>query len=414
MTAIRVNGLGKAYRKYENRWSRVREWVFPWAPAAYSQNWVLRDVSFAVGRGEAVAIVGMNGAGKSTLLKLIAGTVVPTSGTVECAGSIAALLELGIGFHPDFTGRQNVIMAGQLLGMSTEEILERMAWIEAFAEIGPYIDQPVRTYSSGMQVRLAFSVATARRPDVLIIDEALSVGDAYFQHKSFARIRELREQSTTLLIVSHDGSSIRSLCDRVVLLDAGRLELEGSPAEVMDFYNAKLAQRQIQTVQRRRLDDGELQTVSGTGEATVENIELLDGQSRPVAYVGVGAEAVLRVDVRIHAPIPRLVLGYIIKDRIGQDIYGTNTHFKELPQEQLQVGERIRYDIRFRMNLGPGSYTVSTALVSTDTHLVNNYQWKDRALVFGVRNLDKTSFIGSAWLDPQISVLRDSRPVDAA
>src|SRR6185295_7263858 len=193
---------------------------------------------FEIQPGEAVGIVGVNGAGKSTLLKMITGTTQPTCGDIQLQGRVAALLELGMGFHPDFTGRQNTFMAGQLLGMQVEEIEALMPEIESFAEIGEAIDHPVRTYSSGMQMRLAFSVATARRPDVLIVDEALSVGDAYFQHKSFSRIREFRKAGTTLLIVSHDKTSIQSVCDRAILLDAGRLAKEGPPEEIMDFYNA--------------------------------------------------------------------------------------------------------------------------------------------------------------------------------
>ena len=228
MGTVRVEGLGKAYKQYPTRWARLAEWVLPFASTRPALHWVLRDISFRVAPGEAVGIIGINGAGKSTLLKIITGTTQPTTGHVELTGSVAAMLELGMGFHADFTGRQNVFMAGQLLGLGVEEISQLMPEIEAFAEIGEYIDQPVRVYSSGMQMRLAFSVATARRPDILIVDEALSVGDAYFQHKSFDRIRQFRRAGTTLLIVSHDKQAIQSICDRAILLDGGRLAKEGS------------------------------------------------------------------------------------------------------------------------------------------------------------------------------------------
>jgi lipopolysaccharide transport system ATP-binding protein len=198
MGSIHVAGLGKAYKQYPNRWSRLAEWLLPAGGPRHKLKWVLQDVSFQVAPGEAVGLIGINGAGKSTLLKLITGTTQPTTGGVQMQGKVAALLELGMGFHPDFSGRQNVVMAGQLLGLSIEEIAQLMPQIEAFADIGDYIDQPVRVYSSGMQMRLAFSVATARRPDILIVDEALSVGDAYFQHKSFDRIRQFRKEGTTL------------------------------------------------------------------------------------------------------------------------------------------------------------------------------------------------------------------------
>ncbi|HEU4852819.1 MAG TPA: ABC transporter ATP-binding protein, partial [Telluria sp.] len=210
MGAIHVEHLGKAYKQYPEKWSRLAEWMFPARGPRHHLKWVLQDISFYVAPGEAVGLIGINGAGKSTLLKLITGTTQATTGAVHTHGRVAALLELGMGFHPDFTGRQNVLMAGQLLGMQVHEILELMPQIEEFAGIGDYMDQPVRVYSSGMQMRVAFSVATARRPDILIVDEALSVGDAYFQHKSFDRIRQFRQQGTTLLLVSHDKQAIQS------------------------------------------------------------------------------------------------------------------------------------------------------------------------------------------------------------
>jgi len=205
MSFISVNNVGKAYKQYPSKSSRLVEWISPTKKLRHKLKWILNDISFQVQPGEALGIIGINGAGKSTLLKLITGTAKPTTGEVHLEGRVAAMLELGMGFHPDFTGRQNAYMSGQLLGMSSQQITELMPEIEAFAEIGDYIDEPVRVYSSGMQVRLAFSIATAIRPDILIVDEALSVGDAYFQHKSFARIREFREKGTTLLLVSHDN-----------------------------------------------------------------------------------------------------------------------------------------------------------------------------------------------------------------
>lgn len=406
MGSIHVSNLGKAYKQYPARWSRFAEWITPFGKPRHQLKWVLKGISFHVEPGEAVGLIGINGAGKSTLLKLITGTTQPTTGNVSITGRVAAMLELGMGFHPDFTGRQNAIMAGQLIGLSAEEMAALMPQIEAFAEIGEYIDQPVRVYSSGMQMRLAFSVATAKRPDVLIIDEALSVGDAYFQHKSFDRIREFREQGTTLLIVSHDKTAIQSICDRAILLDAGHLAKEGSPEEIMDFYNAMLAERENQTVRQEKRDDGKVQTISGTGEATVSNIALLDEQGQRVEMIDVGSKVTLEVKIAIHAPIPRLVLGYMIKDRLGQAMYGTNTHLKELPLNDVLPGEQITYRVSFTMNLGPGSYSVATALVSSDTHLVNNYEWRDLALVFNVMNMKREHFVGCTWLDPKIEIQR--------
>ena len=410
MGALTVSGLGKAYRQYPARWSRLLEWLLellrPGAPPRHILKWVLQDVSFTVAPGEAVGLVGINGAGKSTLLKLIAGIAQASAGSVQLQGRLAALLELGMGFHPDFTGRQNAVMAGQLLGMTGDDVVRLMPQIEAFAEIGDYIDQPLRVYSSGMQVRLAFAVATVRRPDILVVDEALSVGDAYFQHKSFERIRQFRRQGTTLLLVSHDKQAIQSLCDRALLLDGGRLARMGPPEEIMDYYNAMIAERENATVRVNETRAGKLQTVSGTGEATVIDIVLLDEHGAHVEVVDVGAPVTLRVTVRAHAPIPRMVLGYMIKNRLGQPMYGTNTHRKELPLADVAAGEDVVYRFAFPMNLGPGSYSVATAIVSTETHLVNNYEWRDLALLFTVVNMRRPYFEGSAWLDPAIDIER--------
>lgn len=274
MGKLIVSNVGKAYKKYSGKWARVIEWIT--GVERHQKKWVLDDINFLVNPGEAVGIIGVNGAGKSTLLKIVTGTTQPSRGFVQLQGRVAAMLELGMGFHPDFTGRQNAVMAGQLLGISTAEINSCMPAIEDFAEIGDYIDRPVRTYSSGMQMRLAFSVATAVRPDILIVDEALSVGDAYFQHKSFNKIRKFREQGTTLLIVSHDRSAIQSLCDRAILLESGRVVKDGPPEEVMDYYNAIIAQKENSVVEVKRLDDGRAQTSSGTGEASVVGISMLN------------------------------------------------------------------------------------------------------------------------------------------
>jgi lipopolysaccharide transport system ATP-binding protein len=406
MGTIRVQNLGKAFKQYDKRWSRLAEWVLPFMGARHRLKWVLQDINFQLAPGEAVGIIGINGAGKSTLLKLITGTSQPSTGSVTMTGRVAALLELGMGFHPDFTGRQNAYMAGQLIGLSVEEIDAAMPAIEAFADIGDYIDQPVRVYSSGMQMRLAFSVATVKRPDVLIIDEALSVGDVYFQHKSFERVREFRKLGTTLLIVSHDRAAIQSICDRAILLDGGRLTKQGSPEEVMDYYNALIAERENSTVEQVTTGEGRIQTTSGSGEATVTAITLESVDGQPLEVLDVGVPVRLRVKVKVHAPVARLVLGYMIKDRLGHQIFGTNTHHLELPVEGLQAGEELEYRFQFPLNLGGGSYSITTALTSSETHLADNYEWRDLALLFIVINMSRKQFIGSSWLQPDVEILR--------
>ena len=404
MGSIRVTQLGKAYKQYPTRWSRLIEWVLPFLGPRHQLKWVLQDINFQVEPGEAVGIIGINGAGKSTLLKMITGTTQPTTGTVEMTGRVAALLELGMGFHPDFTGRQNVYMSGQLLGLSVDDINELMPEIEAFAEIGDYIDQPVRVYSSGMQMRLAFSVATAKRPDVLIVDEALSVGDTYFQHKSFDRIREFRKSGTTLLIVSHDKSSIQALCDRAILLNAGALAMAGEPEAVMDYYNAMLAERENQTVRQEKLAGGKTQTISGTGEAKVIDVALYNEKGDVIEALSVGQAVRLKIVVRADSFVPELVLGYMFKDRLGQPIFGTNTHHLKKQMYEVAAGSVVTFNFDFMANLGPGTYSIATAVHTSDTHISKNYEWRDLAATFNVINIDKDSFVGTAWLPPVLEV----------
>lgn len=406
MGRIIVSGLGKAYKQYPTRWARLREWLVPFSASRHSLHWILQDVDFEISPGEAVGVVGVNGAGKSTLLKMLAGTTQPTTGSIRVEGRVAALLELGMGFHPEFTGRQNVFMAGQLLGLSLEEIHAMMPDVERFAEIGEAIDQPVRTYSSGMQMRLAFSVATARRPDVLIVDEALSVGDAYFQHKSFERIRGFRRAGTTLLIVSHDRGAIQSICDRALLLNAGKLAMQGNPESVMDYYNALLAERERNTVRQEALADGRTRTISGTGEAIIDSVRLLDESGRSLDVVEVGQMVEIEVTVEIRRPVERLVLGFLIKDRFGQPIYGINTHRLEQALSGLEAGERVTYRFAFPVRLGKGNYSVAFSLSRLDSHLDRNYEWRDYGLVFQVINLRQEDFVGCAWLEARTSISR--------
>lgn len=405
---LTVNGVGKAYRRWSSEWLRVASW-FGFPARAAEEHWVLRDISFSLRRGETLGVIGQNGAGKSTLLKIVTGTTRPTEGAVSMTGRVAAILELGMGFNPDLSGRQNVYHSAGLMGYSQAEIEGAMPDIEAFAEIGEYFDEPVRTYSSGMQMRVAFSVATAFRPDLLIVDEALSVGDSYFQHKSFDRIRSFREQGTSIIFVSHGMGDVKTLCDRVLLLDSGRLLKDGRPDEVVDYYNALVAQKENASaeIEQRRGSDDWLVTRSGTGEATVERIDLLDSETgTQIQLASVGQKVELRLQVRIHKAIPRLVLGYMVRDKQGHIVWGTNTWHTRQVLEDLQAGEVVTFALPFTCTLGPGSYSVSPALVSTENHLSNNYQWIDNLLVFDVANFSHSTFIGTNWLDGDFRIDR--------
>ncbi|WP_457913559.1 ABC transporter ATP-binding protein [Candidatus Gillettellia adelgis] len=406
MGTIDVNSVSKAYKKYASRFGRLIEWLAPYKVIKHTKVWVLENIKLNIQSGEAVGIIGINGSGKSTLLKLIIGTIQPTTGTIRINGKVAALLELGMGFHPDFTGRQNVYMAGQLLGLNNNDINKLMPEIEAFSEIGEYIEQPIRVYSSGMQMRLAFSIATAIRPDILIIDEALSVGDAYFQHKSFERIRRFRHDGTTLLIVSHDKMAIQSICDRAILLNNGKIEKEGEPESIMDYYNAILSEKADTgwKVKQTYTKSGRIQTISGSGEARILAASLYSHNNKLIETVGVGDRVTLKILVKIEKNIPDLILGYMIKDRIGQPVFGTNTFHIKKALHTLHAGKEIAFNFIFNMNLGEGNYSVAVALHDCDTHMNKNYEWRDLALVFNVINIKKYAFVGTAWLPTEVEI----------
>ncbi|MEY3264482.1 MAG: hypothetical protein RL717_1959 [Pseudomonadota bacterium] len=382
MGHLRVTKLGKAYRRYARQSGRLLEWLG--LGAQHELKWILRDINFEIQRGEAVGLIGVNGAGKSTLLKLIAGTARPTTGQITVNGRITALLELGMGFHADFTGRENVLMSARIAGIPASDLAAVMAAVEEFAEIGDYIDQPVRTYSSGMQVRLAFSVATAVRPDILIVDEALSVGDTYFQHKSFDLIRRFLAEGTTLLFVSHSAASVKSICTRAILLDQGSIVCDDAPDKVLDYYNALIARSHAEYEIRQLATKGGGQvTRSGSGEARIDKLELIVGQE-PVNAMLSGQPAVIRVTGTSRVPLDQITVGILLRDRLGNDVFGTNTmhHGSSAPRRE---GERFCAEFRFAsLPLGSGSYSITAALHSLDNHIAGNYDWWDRALVFEV------------------------------
>lgn len=400
---LEVNNISKSFKEYRSEFKRILSW-FNFGFRFDQEHKILKNINFSLKAGEAVGIVGQNGAGKSTLLKIITGTLKPSDGFVHINGRISAILELGMGFHPDLTGRQNVYHSLGLMGFTKVQIDAVIDDLEAFAEIGEYFDQPVRTYSSGMQMRVAFGVVTAFRPEILIVDEALSVGDAYFQHKSLNRIREFQKQGTTLLLVSHDKGAIQGICDRAILLDKGAVIKDGKPEEVMDFYNALIAEKENSTIKQIVNKDGKVETISGTNEVMVEEIGLYNSKNQMVECVGVGDPVQLRIKVKVYQNISTLVLGYSIKDRLGQIMYGTNTwHTKQVIDHPV-IGSVYEFILSFPANLGPGSYSIQTALTDRDTHLTANYEWKDLALVFNVINIDKIHFAGCSWNEPHIKV----------
>lgn len=371
MGTIKVSDLGKAYKQYPTRWSRLIEWFLPHSFKRHQLKWVLKDLSFTIQAGEAVGILGVNGAGKSTLLKMITGTTQPTAGSVHLTGRIAALLELGMGFHPDFTGRQNVYMSGQLFGLSLDEVNELMPSIEAFADIGEYIDQPVRIYSSGMQVRLAFAVATAIRPDILIVDEALSVGDAAFQRKCFQRIESYRNAGTTLLFVSHDTETVKKLCDRAIFLKSGRLHQMGEAKLVCDAYeqflfggNKKTVASEINNLNQihktSHLDPAlsaeSCEVVYGNGKANIESCWLTNEQGEMVNVIESGSPFFWRYTVKFNEDVNNPIFAMMIKTREGFSLYGVDSTNSTNRTRNYARGETVEVGFKLANPLAPGIY----------------------------------------------------------
>lgn len=378
-----VRGLGKAYRDYASEWLRVVSW-FGASPRPRHEHWVLRDVSFAVRRGESIGLVGRNGAGKSTLLKLIAGTLRPSAGDVETRGRIAAILELGMGFNPEFTGRQNAIHAAGLMGYDHAAILRTIEEIERFADIGEYFDQPVRIYSSGMQMRVAFAVATAFTPDLLLIDEALAVGDLSFQAKCFARIEAMRRQGSTLLYVSHSVEEVVKHCERSLLVDAGRLVLDDDSRVVANTYLDLIWGRNRGGVARRGASAGDYFGSGGEDRFATrpfyrrEEHRWGDGGARIVDYVlaadshqfpsPIRAGEELRVAMRVvfDQDVPCPVYGLLVKTHDGVFLYGTNSKISAGAAPPAVAGQIVDVEFRLSAALNSGSFLLSLGVSSED------------------------------------------------
>ena len=452
--AVSVQGLGKAYRHHPTRLDKLARFAsFGWL-GRESLAWVLRGVSFEIEAGETVGIVGRNGAGKSTLLKLIAGVTQATEGSIALTGRVAALLELGTGFHPDLTGRQNVAIAGSLLGLSKAEIGGLMPAIEAFAEIGDYIEQPLRVYSSGMQVRLAFSVATALRPEILIVDEALSVGDIYFQQKCFERIIGFREEGTTIIFVTHDLASLYRLCTRALYLDHGSLRMDDRPKSVIDLYQATMvaaAPRRVPglKVAERPGDAGRIAAGGSDAEGAADNSPLQGDEPASGSASGApGAAAGLRletgsysspgvevrtvclraengeestvfvstqsmaIEVLVHFAIELADphVGFQIRDHRGQALFMTTTYGLGASIGRVGAGERRCVRFELKPMLTPAQYTVTVG-VANGARLDGSFEQshvrhQDVAAFWVVDPVDAKRWAGITNLDPGVSIAR--------
>jgi lipopolysaccharide transport system ATP-binding protein len=443
--AIEIENISKCYQVYENPLKRLKEFIVPnvhrrmgkVARVYHDEFWALQDISFKLKKGQTVGIVGKNGSGKSTLLQIIAGTLTPTSGIVEVHGRVAALLELGAGFNNDFSGRENIYLNATLLGLSKSEIESRMDDIISFADIGHFIDSPVRSYSSGMMVRLAFAIQAQIEPEILIVDEALAVGDAKFQAKCFARLKQLKEKGTSILFVSHATEQIVTHCDSAILINDGIMIMEDSPRVVVNKYldllfgkndekgNEKSHSEASEETDIVKTDESDAKEESwsddgfsyelrpnynpseyrwGDQRAQVIDYALSqDGNNYPTVIEG-NKEITLKFRIKFNNPIYRPILGFALKTKEGVTIYNTNNEFQNIDlSKQFNSGEIMNALLKMPVNLATGDYFVSIGVASCDASgTVVPHDRRYDSIHLSVANRDQ--FIGLVNLDARIAI----------
>ena len=392
--AISLNNVSKCYKRYNRPVDRLKELFLPGKSHA-EDFWALRDINMEVPEGETLGIIGQNGSGKSTLLQIIAGTLTPTTGELRVNGRVSALLELGSGFNPEFTGRQNVFFNGRILGLSREEIEAKFDDIAAFAEIGDFLDQPVKTYSSGMVVRLAFAVVANTEPKILIVDEALAVGDARFQARCMKRIRHLKEQGVTILFVSHDCSSVKMLCQRAALMSYGKILKIDNPKDVVNHYIALLSsvstEKEAEAITSRTTDTGLLSNITdreihrhGNQFAVLDYVKITDLDNREIKNkLETGSLFNIVVGLEAKAELSDLVIGLSIRNLMGVVIYGTNTHLMHIKLPKLNSLQKLTAIFQIPCYLNKGVYTLTVGLHSEEGI---SYDWMDEVLIIEVEN----------------------------
>ena len=421
--AIRVTNLSKRYELYDTPLDRLKQFIAPrlqrlagQSPKQYFREFLaLKDVSFEIKKGETVGIIGRNGSGKSTLLQMICGTLTPTSGSIQTNGRVAALLELGSGFNPEFTGRENVYMNASVLGLSTNEIDSRFDAIATFADIGEFIEQPVKSYSSGMMVRLAFAVLAHVDADILVVDEALSVGDAFFTQKCMRFLRKFMEKGT-VLFVSHDTGAVINLCQSAIWLNKGISKYRGEPKDVTQMYLAELYESQqgesAANISEKNIDDklpeeqprdmrqdfinttdhrNDIELFSfipdaasfGKGGGNITSVELLDETGKPLAWVVGGEKVRLVITCFATANIPSPIIGFLVNDRLGQPIFGENTcNFSKQAPLIISSGAKFDAEFEFRMPILPmGDYSITAALAEGNQQEHIQHHWMHDALL---------------------------------
>src|ERR1044071_934201 len=426
-TALRVENVSKQYRIYEHPGDRLKESLTRGRWKRHREFWALRDVSFELEAGTTTGIIGPNGSGKSTLLQIITGTLEPTHGHVYHEGRVAALLELGAGFNPEFTGLENIYLNAALMGFSKSETEERLPEIKRFAEIGDFLSQPVKTYSSGMYIRLAFAIAVSADPEILIVDEALSVGDTVFQHRCLRRIKEMQQNGATILFVSHDPHAVRALCSRAVLLNGGRMEADGDPTDVLNRYRELIMSReaaykasipaapeQDEYEEDISLMDEPVEPLSytyrhGDGSAEILSVELMDAARRVVDLVETGEPVTVRVRAQLNSDIENPVCGFLIRNRHGIHVYGTNTEIQQADFGYVRSGQIIEAVFSFNCWLGAGEFSITVAVHSAGAI---SFDWIDDVVFFRV--MSAFPMEGVANLNASVATRRLSLRADRA
>lgn len=421
---ISLKNVSKGFKRYAKPVDRLKELLLPRKSRA-DVFWALQDIHLDIFKGETIGIVGQNGAGKSTLLQLITKTLTPTTGEIGVHGRISALLELGSGFNPEFTGRQNVFFNGRILGLTQAEIEAKFDEIIAFADIGDFIDQPVKTYSSGMFVRLAFAVAVNTNPDILIVDEALAVGDIFFQQKCFERLRQMKESGVTLLFVSHDSSAVCKLCQRAILIEHGRIVLDALPRQVVDLYQAKFLQQQdvepklteisVSPSASTSTGDDAASTVSLTSEAaTIQFVRFLDEDDQEIYSITSDAPLQLSIGILFREDVDDPHVGFKIRTRMGEVMFESNTFCMGRTIGTVSAGTLLNVRFRFDVPLAPQDYTITTGVASGG---VGEHQFErslaldhNTAVLKVLRNQDAIIWNGVVNLNPTVMFSKQSSP----
>lgn len=431
-SAVSLEGVSKRYRTFLSQRDRLKRILTLGKGKAGRDFWALKNVNLEVEPGTAIGILGRNGAGKSTLLKIISGVVQPTNGTVRVNGRLVALLQLGAGFNDEFTGRENIILNGLILGIERKEMLERLDEIEAFADIGEFVDQPLKTYSSGMRARLGFAVAVNVKPDVLLVDESLATGDTLFKAKGIQKMRELRDSGATILFVSHSTSQVQDFCTEAALLHKGKLMSRGDTNEVIEHYQALISKAAAQRKNQRGLDqppDHETAKVKlgtpafkedfaldnkspsprhGKGNARIQNVELLDDIT-PVDVVAPESNLTVRLHVQYMEDVNDSIVNVSLYNDFDLEIFSTDTKLEKTPIGRRRAGERVIVDFTFRVPLKHGRYSISAGVSDADSK-DSDLDWLGATAGFRIsRPSGRDEFTGLVHLPTQVKVYEPDR-----